>query len=444
MGFLKKSGAVADVIRCDEPDYLIWKWHPSGSQPSENKRENAIRWESSLRVRDGSVAVFVYKRDDGTLQDFIEGPCDTMLSTKNLPVLSGIIGLGYGGNSPFQAEIYFINLAKVVQCRFAVPFFDVYDPRFQDFSVPVAVRGTITYRIKDYREFIKLHRLEQFDTAAFYAQIKDAVVKYIKNTVSNLPQSRQMSVLQLEQMIIPVSDQVMDYCSARFSQDFGVVVSGLDISAIEIDKSGDSYAQLKAVTQDVTSAMIGARIEAEVRNIADMQRVNMENYQETLRIQREEAQYAQHLQTESSHMSAFQVEKQAEVGVAGANALGKMGSSVSEGGGSGGFNPAGIMTGLAMGGVVANNIAGTMQGAMGGINQSGNAVPPPVPETVYNIAVNGQSTGPYNKETLSQMAQAGQIDASTLAWRPGIANWTAISDIPELASVLSSVPPKLG
>ncbi len=438
---LKRRNSPADVIRCDEPDYLIWKWHPAGSQPGENRRENAIRWQSSLRVKEGSVAVFVYRQKDGTLQDFIEGPYDEMLSTKNLPVLAGIIGLAYGGNSPFQAEVYFINLARVIQCRFAVPFFDVYDPRFQDFGVPVAVRGTLTFRIRDYREFIKLHRLEQFSMADFSAQVRDAVAKYTKQTVANLPQSRQMSVLQLEQMILPVSEQVEESCSARLAQDFGVTVSGVDISAIEIDKSGDGYARLRAVTQDVTSAMIGARTEAEVRNIGDMQRVNMENYRETMRIQREEAQFAQHLQTESANMSAFRLEKQAEVGVAGAEALGKMGSSMPDGGGSGGFNPAGIMTGLAMGGVVAQNIAQTMKGAMG----SGAApdVPPPVPQTLYHVAQNGASVGAFDTETLSRMLQSGQIGADTLVWTAGMPAWASLRDVPALQELLRFVPPDI-
>lgn len=51
-----------DQIRCDEPSYLIWKWHPSGVQLGRGNREDSIRWGSSLRVKDGEVAVFVYKQ----------------------------------------------------------------------------------------------------------------------------------------------------------------------------------------------------------------------------------------------------------------------------------------------------------------------------------------------------------------------------------------------
>ena len=173
-----------DVIRCDETSYLIWKWQPSGGQAG---RENAIRWGSSLRVKDGEVAVFVYKQKDGTMQDFIVGPFDQIIKTANFPVLSEIIGLAYDGKSPFQAEIYFINLARLIQVRFAVPFFDVFDPRYPDFGVPVAARGTISFGIEDYRAFVKLHRLSTFNLEDFQKQIRDAVNRYVKDAVANAP-----------------------------------------------------------------------------------------------------------------------------------------------------------------------------------------------------------------------------------------------------------------
>ena len=146
-----RKGGFMDEIRCDEPSYLIWKWHPSGAQTGENQRGNSIRWGSSLRVKDGEVAVFVYKQENGTMQDFIIGPYDQIIKTENFPVLASIVGLAYEGGTPFQAEVYFINLAQIIQVKFAVPFFDVYDPRFDDFGVPVAVRGTISFKISDYR-----------------------------------------------------------------------------------------------------------------------------------------------------------------------------------------------------------------------------------------------------------------------------------------------------
>lgn len=146
------------------------------------------------------------------MQDFIVGPFDQTIKMANFPVLSSIIGLAYEGGTPFQAEIYFINLARIIQVKFGVPFFDVYDPRLAD---------------------------------------------------------------------------------------FGVVVSGIDIGVIEIDKTSEDYRQLMAVTKNI----VAVKIEAETQD-----------YVERLRIQREEGQYAMHKQSQASNIGAFQVEKQAEVG----------------------------------------------------------------------------------------------------------------------------------
>ena len=152
----KKEGGLMDVIRCDEQEYLVWKWRPSG-EANSTKKENAIRYGSSLRVKDGEVAVFVYKKDGGEMMDYIMGPHDQKIETANFPVLTSIVGSLWGGNTPFQAEIYFINLQGNNQVRFAVPYFDVADPRYPDFTVPVAVRGTITFNLTDYKQFIKLN-----------------------------------------------------------------------------------------------------------------------------------------------------------------------------------------------------------------------------------------------------------------------------------------------
>ncbi len=430
--FKKDGGAFADVIRCDEPDYLIWKWHPSGSSKGSSARENSIRWGSSLRVKDGSVAVFVYKQQNEVYQDFVEGPYDEILKTINLPIISNIIGLGYDDQSPFQAEVYFINLAKIIQSKFAVPFFDVYDPRFPDFGVPVAVHGVITYKIKDYREFIKLHRLEDFSSDDFHKQIRDVISRYAKDVVANTPATHNIPVIQLETKISTINEVLETKLSERLVTDFGVSVSGVDVSSIEIDKSSDGYEQLMSVTKDITSTKVHAETT---------------DYVEQLRIQREEGQYAMHKQTQSANLGAFQVEKQAEVGIAGANALGQMGANGAGGvdlGGSGntGFNPAAMMASMAVGGAVGQNIAGTMNGIMSG-NQSQPSSPPPIPTATYNVAVNDQSTGPYDIKTLAQMAQAGQIGASTMVWKPGMPDWAPISTIDELKQVINSVPPEI-
>lgn len=440
-----KAGGFMDEIRCDEPSYLIWKWHPTGSQQGNNNRENAIRWGSSLRVKDGEAAVFVYNQKDGVMQDFIEGPCDQILKTENLPVLASVIGLAYEGGTPFQAEVYFINLARVVQIPFAVPFFDLYDPRFLDFGVPTAVRGKITFNIADYREFIKLHRLANFDLNAFQTQIRDAIARYVKGIVANAPAEKNIPVVQIEREIPRINELVEESVKERFERDFGVNITAVDINAIEIDKTSDGYMQLKSVTLDVASATVHAQTDVNIKNMQDTQKINAENMEETMRIQREEAQYAQRKQTESANFAAYQLEKQAEVGIAGANALGQMGTNGgTEMSGGGGMNPAGMMAGMAMGGAIGQNMAGMMNNMMGGVQQATpGATPPPIINTAYHVAVNGQATGPYDINILSQMAAAGTFTTASLVWKQGMANWVAAETVQELQPVFGSVVPPI-
>ena len=253
-----KAGGFMDTIRCDETSYLIWKWHPSGSLQNNNNRENAIRWGSSLRVKDGEVAVFVYNQKNGIMQDFIVGPFDQTIKTANFPVLASIVGLAYDGGTPFQAEIYFINLAQIIQIKFVVPYFDVYDPRFVDFGVPVAVRGTISFKISDYREFIKIHGLNNLNLDDFKTQIKDAVSRYVKDVVANAPAAHNIPLVQIEAKIAQINDVAEYDIGERLKENFGVEVSGVDISAIDIDKTSESYRQLMAVTKEVTIAKVKA------------------------------------------------------------------------------------------------------------------------------------------------------------------------------------------
>ena len=446
-----KAGGFMDEIRCDEPSYLIWKWHPAGSQAGNNNRENAIRWGSSLRVKDGEVAVFVYNQKNGIMQDFIEGPYDEIIKTENFPVLASIVGLAYQGGTPFQAEVYFINLARVVQIPFAVPYFDLYDPRYLDFGVPTAVRGKLTFNIADYQGFIKLHRLASFDLNAFQTQIRDAMSRYVKSIVTNVPAEKNIPVVQIERAIAPINEAVEANVRERFERDFGVNITAVDINTIEVDKTSEGYQQLKAVTKDLAAATTKAQIEVNIKNMQDMQRINAENMEETMRIQREEAQYAQRKQTQSSNFAAYQLEQQAAVGIAGAEALGQMGANgATEMSGGGGMNPAAMMTGMAMGGAIGQNMAGMMNGMMQGMNgqQPGTQqppqgmTPPPIPNVTYHAVLNGQAAGPFDMDTLSQMVSAGTLTKDTLVWKQGMADWVKAETVQELQPLFSSsVPP---
>lgn len=428
-----------NVIRCDEQDYLVWKWRPKHQEANSTSRENSIRWGSSLRVKEGEVAVFVYPQKDGTLQDFILGPFDQTIRTSNFPVLTNILGAAYGGDSPFQAEVYFINLQQNNQVRFAVPYFDAFDPRFPDHGVPIAVRGMLTFNITDYKQFIKLNRLVNFDKEQFLKQIQDAVRRNVKDVVTNLPQEMGLPLVQVERQITEVNDRVAERVKPRIEGDFGVNLKAIDISAIEIDKESVNYEELRQLTAGITARTVQTQAEVNIKNLQEAQRINAENLEETMRMQREESQRAQRLQTESNFMGAFGVEQQTEVLKAAAENLGSMGGGGGESGG--GMNPAGMITGMMMGGAMGQQMAGMMTG-MGQTMQNAMNTPPPIPTTQYYVGVNGQQAGPFSMPQLTQLVQNGQLTQQSLVWKQGMAGWEQAGSVAELASLFA--PPMPG
>ena len=97
------------------------------------------------------------------------------------------------------------------------------------------------------------------------------------------------------------------------------------------------------------------------------------------------------------------------------------------------------------GGAVGQNIAGSMNSMMSGINQpiQGAVTPPPVPTVVYHLAVNGKATGPFDIETLSQMANAGQITAESLVWKKGMTEWVKAGVVDDLKGLFTNTMPPI-
>lgn len=443
------SGGLMNVIRCDEQEYLVWKWRPEGQKANSTSRENSIRYGSSLRVKDGEVAVFVYKQKEGAVQDFIVGPYDDTIKTANFPILASIVGLAFGGNSPFQAEVYFINLSGINQVKFAVPYFDVFDPRLPDHGIPMAVRGSITFTLSDYQGFIKLHRLIDFNHDQFRSQIKDALSKYVKAVVMSIPDEMGIPAVQMERKILDINERIEKFVKPRIENDFGVTFKALDISNLEIDKDSPYYIELRLLTAGNTAKTMNAQTEVNIQNMRDMQAINAENMSETMRIQREEAQRAQRLQTESNFMGAHALDQQTEVLRTGAQSLGNMGALNIGGGTEGGMNPAGMMTGMMMGGAMGQQMAQMMQG-MGQHMQSSMNTPPPMPNIQYYVYANGQQSGPFNMQQLQQMVQNGQFTTQSSVWKQGMANWEQAGNVAELSTLFTPAagptppPPPVG
>ena len=401
MAILNKSGGVMDVIRCDEPSYLVWKWHPKGSSEGDNNKENSIRWGSSLRVKDGEVAVFVYNNKDESVQEYIEGPADSIVDTDNLPVISNLVGLAYAGGTPFQAEVYFINLAQMIQHKFVVPYFDVFDPRFTDLAVPTAVRGTVSFKITDYEKFIKIHRLRTFTLNDFNEEVKDAVSRYVKGTVANSPETYGIPVMQLERRIEEINAIIQDNISERFFNDFGVTVSDVDVAVIDIDKTSDGYNRLRSVTEDVTINTIKAQEEVNIKNMKAEQKLGVFEKAGKIFSNFTEDKFARHEKTKSG---VFET--------ASKTVIEKIGD-------------------IKIPGVVSKKAN----------EESGAPTPPPIPVVEFYVAVDGQPAGPFNVKKLLEMKNSGELTADDLVWKEGMEEWAKAGEVEDLKRVFPNIPP---
>ncbi|MDE6308621.1 MAG: GYF domain-containing protein, partial [Muribaculaceae bacterium] len=371
----------------------------------------------------------------------------------NFPVRASIVGKAFGGGTPFQAEIYFINLAGVIQLQFRLPYFDVQDPRFPDLPVPITVGGTMSFKIGDYREFIRLHRLINFSLDDFKAQIKATLQRRIKGLLTNVLYQLNCPLVQVERNI----DSISDVLHERLVQDiaeFGVQLTRLDIDLIEPDKESEAWLKLQQVTgeyavrstamnQDNALRTAQAQNDINIRNMDEMQTLNTENLRDTMRVNREESQYAQHLTSQEAHMGAYATTLQSDVLKTAASSLGSMGAV----GGNGGFNPASMMTGMAVGGAMGQQMA-NMTNTLGQQFTNPTATMPPMPgqqpqmpQVEYMVSINSQASGPYNMLQLQQLVQMGQLTPQTYVWRQGLPNWVLAAQAAELAPLFTSGTP---
>jgi membrane protease subunit (stomatin/prohibitin family) len=410
--FVNDEGGFMDVIRCDEQDYLVHKWSP-GNGANSTSKENAIRYGSRLRVKPGETAVFLYPQENGSMTDIIEGPVDETIKTANFPVLASIVGLAYGGDSPFMAEVYFFNSQKNVQIKFGIPYFDVFDNRFPDLGVPCAVRGTLTFNITAIANFISLYRLINFELGEFEDKIEDFFTRKIKSVILNLPSDTGLTVMQLERKLEDINYYVLAKLQPELESDFGINLKRLDIATIELDKSHPHYQQLKGATADQQMRFVDAKTGIEITNLGEMARINRKDVE---------------MGVEARNFTVHQVDQQADILKTAAQNMSGSGTGI-----DGGLNAAGLMAGMALGGVMGNQ--------MGGFMANINTTPPPAPDVHYHIAINGQQSGPYTIDQLKDFVATGRFTKQHYVWKQGMAGWETAEVMPGIVELFAHVSP---
>lgn len=479
----KKEGGVFDTIECTQKDFLIWKWRPNANATAgSSRKENMITYGSSLIVGFGQAAVIFYENDGQ--YEVIEGPRTIHIKTENLPILSSIIGVAYAGGTPFPAQVYFIDIERGMQLPFVIPFFRVVpsEPEYKAYNIEVAIKGAMQFVIPRTQESMK-YFLESWgghDTTLteFEAKAKSLLTQEVKHIVANAPKDTGIFIMHFNQL----QGEIGKYITARIQETaatrFGVFVSDVTIEDIRYNEDSEAYQRLKRITEDqaqtynlenekttLLSYQIQRetmRTDADIRNktAKEMAEMQMEHMRDATARMREEAQFAQRMQSEqaakqaglsseSAYINAHSINKQAEVLKTGMENVGQMGS-MNFGGGDGHMNPAGMMTGMMMGAAMGQQVGGMMN-QMGQTIQQGIAgagqpqtTPPPIPNiepSVYYLAINHEQYGPVDINILRQMVSAGQITKDTLAWFNGAPDWIPMKQIPALNALFDGGTP---
>jgi membrane protease subunit (stomatin/prohibitin family) len=112
--------------------------------------QNEIKNGARLTVRESQVAVFI---SEGQLADVFKPGLYT-LTTQNLPILTTLRGWKYGFNSPFLAEVYFVNTRQFTDLLWGTPNPVILrDPEFG--PVRIRANGNYAMKISDPSLFIK-------------------------------------------------------------------------------------------------------------------------------------------------------------------------------------------------------------------------------------------------------------------------------------------------
>lgn len=339
--------------------------------------QNEIKHGAQLIVREGQRAVFVYR---GQIADVFD-PGNYELTSENLPILSTLQGWRHGFDSPFRSEVYFLNTRQVTDLRWGTPQpVTVRDPDFK--MVQVRANGLCMVRIADAEVFLR--EVIGTDSAVEAAEITELLRRVITLAFSDMIMETGLGAIDLQGRQVELSDKLREFVQDRVDDEFG-----LEITAITMNIS---------LPDEITQAM--------TRGVARGV---------------EEGGYAHNV----GDIGRLQQVRAADAMLAAAE---------NEGGGV-----MGDAMGMGMGLAMAGRMADQFGGATG---QGGAGSPPPLPgQALFHVEVGGKATGPYSTQQLQAGVVSGEVNAATLVWSTGMAEWAPAGQVPALASLFDVPPP---
>lgn len=200
-----------------DPNLLMWKY---------KDEDKEIKNGAKLTVRESQVVVFL---NEGQLADVFQPGLHT-LSTENIPILSRLKGWKYGFNSPFKADIYFINTRQFVNNKWGTPApIMMRDPEFG--QVRIRAFGTFDVQIKNFEVFFRQYAASYQTFTIFELQYE--LRDFIAPKFGEVLAQQNMSVKDVAGNVTELSKRVEPHLKPYFAQ-FGLELITFTITSVTL------------------------------------------------------------------------------------------------------------------------------------------------------------------------------------------------------------------
>ena len=214
--------ALVDVLKYEAPDDSIFVWkHPS----------NQIKIGSQLIVGEGQQAIFV---KGGQALDCFDPGTHTLV-TGNIPLIDKLINLPFGGDTPFSAEVWFVNTTVKRDLKWGTPSPIPLMDATLGFPVSARAFGKWGAKIDDVRSFVTQVVGTQSGASSdkihsyFIGQIIQSFSKFLSGVIAR----GEASILQVSALMTELSNEASRDISDELSK-FGVNLVNFNIESINI------------------------------------------------------------------------------------------------------------------------------------------------------------------------------------------------------------------